>query len=81
MSDDLSPSVTIWLDDFATRLGVAPPTRDEIVQLLSLAGTAAHGSARQAAPVACWLAARSGRSLDDCAEIADAVAPPPPGRD
>lgn len=75
MSDDLAPVVTQWLHQYATQLGIAPPTDDEIERLLGLAGTAAHASARQAAPVACWLAATSGRPLDDCIAIAASVMP------
>jgi hypothetical protein len=60
VADDLTPGVTEWLAGFAARLGVAPPTATEIEQLLALAGGAARASARQAAPVACWLAARAG---------------------
>ena len=57
---DIDQSVVLWLDAFAGALGLDPPTTHEIDVLLQLAGTAAHASARQAAPVACWLAARSG---------------------
>ncbi len=73
MSDELSPVVAEWLHRYAAQLGVIPPTDDEIERLLGLAGTAAHASARQAAPVACWLAATSGRPLDDCIDLAAAV--------
>lgn len=55
-----APVVTAWLHAFASELGVAPPTDAEIDELLALAGVAARSSARQAAPVACWLAARAG---------------------
>lgn len=57
---DIDPSAVLWLDAFAGALGVDPPTTHEIDVLLQLAGTAAHASVRQAAPVACWLAARAG---------------------
>lgn len=39
-----------------------PPTDEEVDQLLALAGVAAHSSERTAAPVSCWLVARSGVS-------------------
>lgn len=60
MSDDVSPEVFGWLEQFAEKLGVAPPSSDEIEALLDLAGAAARSSARQAAPIACWLVARAG---------------------
>ena len=44
----------------AERLGVTPPTPDEVRDLLALAGVAAHASQRIAAPIACWLVARGG---------------------
>ncbi len=59
-SNTLDPSVPAWLARFAAAIGTAAPSTDEIETLLSLAGAAARGSARQAAPVACWLAARAG---------------------
>jgi hypothetical protein len=62
-----------WLDAYAERLGVAPPSREEFSALLDLAGIAAHASQRVAAPVACWLAARAGvdpaRALDLAREV------------
>jgi hypothetical protein len=54
-----------WIDEFAERLGVEPPTADEFSLILDLAGEAAHSSERVAAPASTWVAARSGRSLDD----------------
>lgn len=60
MPDDVVPEVAAWLASFAETLGVPSPTDDEIESLLALAGMAARASARQAAPVACWLVARSG---------------------
>ncbi len=50
---------TQWLDAYAQRLGVPPPTAGEVEQLLALAGVAAHASERIAAPVACWLTAQA----------------------
>jgi hypothetical protein len=49
-----------WLDGYAERLGVSPPTDQELATLLALAGVAAHSSERIAAPVACWVSARAG---------------------
>jgi Domain of unknown function (DUF6457) len=58
-TSDLSPDALAWLDRFADALGVPVPSEAEIAVLLELAGTAAHASHRQAAPVACWLAAQA----------------------
>ncbi len=49
-----------WFTGFAAALGIAPPTGDEVRDLLQLAGEAAHASERIAAPVTCWLIARAG---------------------
>ena len=64
-----------WLGAYARQLGTDAPTPDEFKTLLDLAAEAAHSSERVAAPVACWLAARAGRSPDDALELARAVAP------
>ena len=56
----LDPSVGTFLAAYAGELGVAAATDDEIDELLALAAVAAHASARQSAPIACWLAARAG---------------------
>jgi uncharacterized protein DUF6457 len=66
-----------WLADFCERLGMEPPSKEEVVALLDLAATAAHASERTAAPLACWIAGRSGRSPTELGEIADEVAPAP----
>lgn len=68
--DDLDPIVFEWLDGFADRLGVAAPTRAEIASLLELAGVAARSSARQAAPIACWLTAKAGLDPADAVALA-----------
>ena len=48
-----------WFTGIAAELGVAPPTPEEIRDLLQLAGEAAHASERIAAPITCWLIARA----------------------
>jgi hypothetical protein len=62
-----------WIAAFAERLGTEPPASHEWSQLLDLAGEAAHGSERVAAPVSCWVAARAGvdpaRALEVAREI------------
>jgi hypothetical protein len=57
---DVEPAALAWLERFAAALGHPAPSADEVETLLALAGHAAHSSHRQAAPVACWLAARAG---------------------
>jgi hypothetical protein len=59
-----------WTDAFAERLGVEPPSADEFAVLLDVAGEAAHASERVAAPVACWLTARAGRSPEEALVLA-----------
>jgi hypothetical protein len=61
---DVPDEVTAWCRAFATAAGVDPPTGQEIDDLLALAAIAAHASARQAAPITCWLAAKGGMSLE-----------------
>ena len=62
-----------WLAAYADRLGIDPPTRDELKAILDLAAVAAHTSERRAAPVACWMSARAGRSLEESLELAREV--------
>jgi Domain of unknown function (DUF6457) len=62
-----------WLSHYASALGTAAPTEDELEAVLALAGVAAHSSERKAAPVACWLAARAGVSLEDAMRHAKAL--------
>jgi uncharacterized protein (DUF934 family) len=64
------PTAREWIDGYAERLGVATPTDDEFTALLELAAEAAHASERVAAPVACWLAARAARPLDEALAVA-----------
>ncbi len=63
-----------WLAAYADKLGLPPPTKDELKAVLDLAGEAAHSSQRIAAPVACWLAARAGVGLPEAIRIAQEVA-------
>jgi Domain of unknown function (DUF6457) len=60
-----------WLAEFAGKLGLDPPTQAEIAALLDIAATAAHASERTAAPIACWLAGRSERPLDELRDEAE----------
>jgi hypothetical protein len=65
-----------WLVDFCKRLGLDPPSKAEVAALLDLAATAAHSSERTAAPLACWVAGRSGRTAAVLNEIAREIEPP-----
>jgi hypothetical protein len=49
-----------WIEAYAERLGIEPPTSAEWSALLDLAAEAAHSSERVAAPIACWVAAKAG---------------------
>jgi hypothetical protein len=62
-----------WIDAFAEELGVPTPTQEEVEQILQLAAAAARGSARQAAPVACWLAAVAEYDPDEVITLAERV--------
>ena len=59
-----------WIDAYAERLGIGAPTAEEFTTLLDLAGEAAHSSERVAAPVACWLAARAGKTPEEALAMA-----------
>lgn len=63
-----------WLAAYAAELGVDAPTSSDFSTLLDLAGEAAHSSERVAAPIACWLAARAGRTPDEALAAARRVA-------
>jgi hypothetical protein len=67
---DVPNEVTEWCRAFAGEAGVDAPTDQEINDLLALAAVAAHASARQAAPITCWLAAKGGLSLEEAAAAA-----------
>ena len=66
-------NATDWLADYAQRLGVPAPTKEELKAVLDLAGEAAHSSERMAAPVACWLAAKAGVELEEAMRLAREV--------
>jgi Domain of unknown function (DUF6457) len=59
-----------WIASFSRELGVDPPTPEQFGAILDLAAEAAHASERMAAPVACWVSARAGRSLEDSLKLA-----------
>jgi hypothetical protein len=64
-----------WIAAYAEQLGVEPPTADEFKAILDLAAEAAHESERIAAPVACWLSAKAGRSLEESLALARGMSP------
>lgn len=64
-----------WIEAFATRIGVDAPDEAVRARLLELAGVAAHASERQAAPIACWLAARAGLDPERALALAREIAP------
>jgi hypothetical protein len=70
----MSASGSAWIERFGAALAVPPPTDAEVAELLALAGVAAHASERIAAPISCWLVARSGRSVADARRLADELA-------
>jgi hypothetical protein len=70
----VGPDARAWIDGFAEALGVPGLAEDEVEALLQLAATAAHGSERTAAPLSCWLAARSGLTPAEALVRAQALA-------
>lgn len=72
----MTTAARTWLAELARALQTTPPTDAEIDDLLALASVAAHASERVAAPVACWLAARSGRTPAQVLAVARELAGP-----
>jgi hypothetical protein len=62
-----------WIDAFAAAIGTEAPDDATVEQLLTLAGEAAHGSERTAAPIACWLAGRIGVEPAAALQVATAI--------
>lgn len=60
-----------WVERFAKEAGVEAPSEAEFDDVLRLAAAAAHGSERQAAPVATWLAGKTGRPIAELADLAE----------
>jgi len=71
--DEVQPEALDWIGRFAVALGLDAPSEADVVVLLDLASAAAHASHRQAAPVACWLAARAGVGPVEALERAQAL--------
>jgi hypothetical protein len=62
-----------WVAAFAEARGDEAPDEDTIETLLDLAGVAAHGSERIAAPLACYLVGRSGLDADEARARAGSI--------
>ena len=73
MSHDTT-TIDGYLATLAEELGEPAPTPDEIRELLDVARHAAHRSRRQAAPLACWIAGRSGRPVREVLELVESDA-------
>jgi hypothetical protein len=63
-----------WIQDFCEEIGMATPSEDDVEAILRLAAIAAHASERIAAPIACWVAGKSGRSLAELEKVAEGLA-------
>ena len=63
-----------WIQAFCEEIGADPPSEADSEAILRLAAVAAHASERIAAPIACWVAGASGRSLADLEEVAEGLA-------
>jgi Domain of unknown function (DUF6457) len=63
-----------WIQVYAQRLGIEPPTNEEWSALLDVAAEAAHASERVAAPVSCWVAAKAGVDPDQALRVARELA-------
>ena len=71
---DVDPVALEWLDRYAAALGrPGAQPRGGRGAACPWPGTAAHASHRQAAPVACWLAAQAGLTPGDALERAKAL--------
>jgi Domain of unknown function (DUF6457) len=68
-----------WIAAYAEQLEIEPPTAGEFKAILDLAAEAAHESERVAAPVACWLSAKAGRSLEESLSLARGMPQDPEG--
>ena len=63
-----------WILAFAEKLGVDAPDPAVVSALLELAATAAHGSERTAAPIACYLVGLARIDIETAARLARSVA-------
>jgi hypothetical protein len=66
-----------WIERYAEALGLEAPTDEQQRALLEIAATAAHASDRLAAPISCWVAAKSEFSLQQALDAATVLASEP----
>ena len=66
----MAPTGHEWIDAFTARLGAEAVTPGEREAILDFAGEAAHSSERIAAPIACWIAARHGVTVQEAMRVA-----------
>lgn len=64
-----SADAAAYVNRFAAAIDAPPLTEQEMEDILELAGVAAHASVRQAAPLACWVAARAGLDPDETLSV------------
>jgi uncharacterized protein DUF6457 len=68
-------TATEWIQAFCAEIGMPAPTESDRDAILRLAAVAAHASERIAAPIACWVAGASGRTLEELIEVAEGLEP------
>jgi hypothetical protein len=62
-----------WIQDFCEQIDMPAPSDADMEAILRLAAIAAHASERIAAPIACWVAGASGKSLNELEQVADGL--------
>ena len=67
-------TTTEWLSRFSELVALEAPSEDECNLILELAGVAAHGSKRPAAPLTTWLVGRAGISGEEALRLARRLA-------
>jgi Domain of unknown function (DUF6457) len=67
-------SASDWIAAFCEEIDMSQPSPEEQDAILRLAAVAAHSSERIAAPIACYVAGRSGKPLGELKDVAEALA-------
>ena len=62
-----------WIRTFVQEIGGPQPDEQQMDEILRLASIAAHASERKAAPIACYLAGRTGTPLARVIAVAEGV--------
>jgi len=75
VQESRSMNANQWLTAFAERIGIEPPTQDEFKGDPRPCRRGRPRSERVAAPAACWLSAKAGRSLEESLALARGIAP------